>query len=355
MTLPDYEKLGVFYLGRELDPHERGSGPELLYDSRDLTTHAVCIGMTGSGKTGLCVSLLEEAALDGVPAIVIDPKGDLGNLAAHLPRAAARGLRARGWTPVKPPARAERRRIRCRDRRDLAQGARRMGPGRRAHPALRASRRASRSTRPARTRGGRCRSCARSAAPDAATTARCDRAQGADRRLGGRACWVCSVSRRTRSRAASTSCSPRSSTRPGARDESLDLAADRAGAETTLRQGGRVRRRELFTRPGSAPSSRLRINGLLAVARLRTLAAGDALDMQRAALHAAGKPRISIVSIAHLNDAERMFVVTLVANELVAWMRRQSGHDQPARDLLHGRDLRVTSRRSRCRRRNRRC
>ena len=70
MSRPDYEKLGVFYLGRELDPQKPDPGPDLLYDSRDLTTHAVCIGMTGSGKTGLCVSLLEEAALDGVPAIV---------------------------------------------------------------------------------------------------------------------------------------------------------------------------------------------------------------------------------------------------------------------------------------------
>src|SRR5688572_31628067 len=85
MGRADYEKLGVFYLGRELDPGAGNIGPELLYDSRDLTTHAVCIGMTGSGKTGLCVSLLEEAALDGVPAVVVDPKGDLANLLLAFP------------------------------------------------------------------------------------------------------------------------------------------------------------------------------------------------------------------------------------------------------------------------------
>jgi hypothetical protein len=61
MALPSYEKLGVFYLGREIGADGAASGPEVLYDSRDLTTHAVCIGMTGSGKTGLCISLLEEA------------------------------------------------------------------------------------------------------------------------------------------------------------------------------------------------------------------------------------------------------------------------------------------------------
>jgi type IV secretory pathway VirB4 component len=85
MPLPSYEKLGAFYLGRELDPQSQQPGADLLYDSRDLTTHAVCIGMTGSGKTGLCLSLLEEAALDGVPAIAIDPKGDIANLMLTFP------------------------------------------------------------------------------------------------------------------------------------------------------------------------------------------------------------------------------------------------------------------------------
>jgi hypothetical protein len=82
----DYEKLGAFYLGREFDPGANALKDDLvLYDSKDLTTHAVCVGMTGSGKTGLCLSLLEEAAIDGVPAICIDPKGDLGNLMLTFP------------------------------------------------------------------------------------------------------------------------------------------------------------------------------------------------------------------------------------------------------------------------------
>ncbi|MGQ9652345.1 MAG: helicase HerA domain-containing protein [Phycisphaerae bacterium] len=57
----------------------------MLYDSRDLVTRAVVVGMTGSGKTGLCVTLLEDAAIDGIPAIVIDPKGDLTNLLLTFP------------------------------------------------------------------------------------------------------------------------------------------------------------------------------------------------------------------------------------------------------------------------------
>ena len=73
--MQDYEKLGVFYLGRRWDAKTRKTLPELLlYDSKDLTTHGVCVGMTGSGKTGLCIGLLEEAAIDGIPALAIDPK-----------------------------------------------------------------------------------------------------------------------------------------------------------------------------------------------------------------------------------------------------------------------------------------
>jgi hypothetical protein len=80
------EKLGSFFLGSEYDIEEGEITGELInYDARDLTTHAVCIGMTGSGKTGLCICLLEEAAIDKVPAIIIDPKGDITNHLLHFP------------------------------------------------------------------------------------------------------------------------------------------------------------------------------------------------------------------------------------------------------------------------------
>ena len=85
--MPIIEKLGSFFLGREYDLAARKAcrTGQVNYDSRDLTTHAVCVGMTGSGKTGLCIDLLEEAALDGVPAIIIDPKGDITNLLLTFP------------------------------------------------------------------------------------------------------------------------------------------------------------------------------------------------------------------------------------------------------------------------------
>ncbi len=84
--MQDFEKLGTFYLGRGYDAAAKKPLEDLLlYESKDLVTHAVVVGMTGSGKTGLCIAMLEEAAIDGIPAIVIDPKGDMGNLLLQFP------------------------------------------------------------------------------------------------------------------------------------------------------------------------------------------------------------------------------------------------------------------------------
>ncbi|MDH3468290.1 MAG: type IV secretory system conjugative DNA transfer family protein, partial [Gammaproteobacteria bacterium] len=85
--MQDYEKLGAFYLGKSYDVDAGKQNDDLiLYDSKDLTTHAVIIGMTGSGKTGLGIGILEEAAIDKVPIIAVDPKGDLGNILLTFPQ-----------------------------------------------------------------------------------------------------------------------------------------------------------------------------------------------------------------------------------------------------------------------------
>src|SRR5215211_9509271 len=102
--MKDFEKLGVCYLGRESDPAGKVLGEPVLYGSRHLVTHALCVGMTGSGKTGLCLTLIEEAAIDGVPAILIDPKGDLCNLLLTFPELAPADFRP--WIDEGDAARA---------------------------------------------------------------------------------------------------------------------------------------------------------------------------------------------------------------------------------------------------------
>ena len=160
MKNDEYEKLGVFYLGKNYDLEQRKTGAELvLYESKDLTTHAVCVGMTGSGKTGLCLALLEEAAIDGIPVIAIDPKGDLGNLLLTFPE-----LRGADFAPWVDPDEAARqgasRRAVCReDGRDLAQGTGSLGPGRSADPAV------SRGRRPGHLHAGQQRGAAADGPP----------------------------------------------------------------------------------------------------------------------------------------------------------------------------------------------
>src|SRR5215813_3178946 len=84
--MPFIEAPTTFYMGRRYDPSSHRLVDEVvLYDSRHLTTHAVVVGMTGSGKTGLCIDLLEEAAIDGVPVIAIDPKGDIADVLLTFP------------------------------------------------------------------------------------------------------------------------------------------------------------------------------------------------------------------------------------------------------------------------------
>jgi len=81
-----YEKLGLFYLGKDVDKKTMDPIEALtLLKNKNFTTHAAIIGMTGSGKTGLGVGIMEEAALDNIPSIIIDPKGDMGNLCLSDP------------------------------------------------------------------------------------------------------------------------------------------------------------------------------------------------------------------------------------------------------------------------------
>ncbi len=320
----DYEKLGAFYLGREFDAAANALKDELvLYDSRDLTTHAVCVGMTGSGKTGLCLSLLEEAAIDGVPAICIDPKGDLGNLLLTFPN-----LAASDFEPWVDSGEAARKGLSVTEfaaktaenwKNGLAEW--NQAPERIAK--LRAAADVAIYTPGAET--GIPLSVLRSfGAPSPAVLADA----GALRdRVGSVVSGLLSLSGIDADPIGSREHILLANILEGAWRQGLSLdltgliqavqkpAFDKLGAIDL----------ETFFPAKDRLKLAMQLNNLVASPGFATWMTGEPLDAQRLLFTPDGKPRIAIISIAHLNDAERMFIVTLVLNEVIAWMRNQSG------------------------------
>lgn len=320
----DYEKLGAFYLGRPYDPETKATaGEPLLYDSRDLTTHAVCVGMTGSGKTGLCLALLEEAGIDGVPAICIDPKGDLANLLLTFPQLAPADFEA--WVD---PADAKRKGLSVPDyaasvantwRKGLAdwdQTPARIGK-------LRNSVDLTIYTPGAHT--GLPLSVLRSL--DAPGDGMRDDATALRERVGGVVSGLLSLVGRDADPLQSRehillSNIVEQAWRAG---QGLDLASLITAVQKPPMDKVGALDLETFFPAKDRTALAMALNNLLASPGFSAWLDGDPLDAQRLLFTPEGKPRISIISIAHLSDPERMFVVTLVLNELVGWMRRQSG------------------------------
>jgi Helicase HerA, central domain len=323
MPLPSYEKLGVFYLGREYDPATQQLGDDLLYDSRDLTTHAVCIGMTGSGKTGLCVSLIEEAAIDGIPAIVIDPKGDIANLALTFPQ-----LRQEDFRPWVDAGEASRKGQSVDEFAAATAATWRKGLGEWGQDGERIQRLRDAAVVDIYTPGsnaGRPLSILRSfAVPDPVVA---NDATALKERVGSAVAGLLGLLGIDADPIRSREFILLSALLDDAwrKGESLDLAALIRSVQKPPFDRVGVFDVDSFFPAKDRTDLALRINGLLASPGFEAWLAGDPLDIQSLLYDAHGKPRIAIISIAHLNDAERMFVVTLVTNELVAWMRRQSG------------------------------
>jgi hypothetical protein len=320
----DYEKLGAFYLGREFDPAAGKLKDDLvLYDSKDLTTHAVCVGMTGSGKTGLCLSLLEEAAIDGVPAICIDPKGDLGNLMLTFPN-----LAPSDFEPWVDAGDAARKGVSVTDfaaktaetwKNGLAewdQTPDRIGK-------LRAAADVAIYTPGAET--GLPLSVLRSFSPPSPELL-ADAGALRDR-VGSVVSGLLSLLGIEADPIGSREHILLANILEGAWRSGLSLdmtgliqavqkpAFDRLGAFDL----------ETFFPAKDRLKLAMQINNLIASPGFATWMQGEPLDAQRLLFTPEGKPRIAIISIAHLNDAERMFIVTLVLNEVIAWMRNQSG------------------------------
>jgi hypothetical protein len=320
----DYEKLGLFYLGRPFDL-ETGKAKDgiFLYDSRDLVTHAVCVGMTGSGKTGLCLSLLEEAAIDGIPALIIDPKGDLGNLLLTFPNLstaefrpwineddarrkgmdpdAFAGAEAEKWTAGLASWSQDRARIkRLRDAADVVV----YTPG--SHAGIPVSVLRSFTAPPQGVREDL--ELMRERVSTTATSLLGLLGIDADPIRSREHILVATILDAA-----------------WGRGQDLDIAALIQEIQSPPVTKVGVLELEAFYPSKDRFELAMALNNLLAAPGFSAWMEGEPLDIQHLLYTPAGKPRMAIFSIAHLGDAERMFFVSLLLNQALGWMRTQSG------------------------------
>ncbi|HSO39626.1 MAG TPA: DUF87 domain-containing protein, partial [Labilithrix sp.] len=309
--LADFERLGVFYLGRT---RAAGEDPRpFLYESRDLTTHGVVIGMTGSGKTGLSIALLEEAAIDGIPAIVVDPKGDLGNLLLSFPE-----LRDEDFARWAPPG-VDGPREATKWREGLAEWGQDAARVQRLRAAVDIT------LYTPGSRAGRPLSIAGSlAAPppemrDDAELVNERVTQVATSLLG--LVGITAEPGKSREHVLVSTLLQRA----WAAGESLDLAGLVLRIQEPPFERIGVLDVESFFPTKDRFALAVAYNSLLASPGFDAWLDGDPLDIGKLLWTKEGKPRISILSIAHLDDAQRMFFVALLLGQMVSWMRMQPG------------------------------
>jgi uncharacterized protein DUF87 len=319
-----YEKLGQFYLGRPYDLGLKQPQPGiLLYDSKDLVTHAVCVGMTGSGKTGLCVALLEEAALDGVPAIVIDPKGDLGNLLLTFPE-----LRPEDFRPWINEDDARQRGLSAEEYAKQQAQAWRQGLlswGEDGDRIRRLKAAAEFTIYTPGSNAGVPLSILRSfEAPEPALRQDPELLQ---ERVGNLATSLLGLvgiqADPIKSREHILLSTLFSNAWSAGQDLDLESLIQQVQTPPISRVG--VLDLESFYPAKERFNLAMALNRLLAAPGFQTWLEGEPLDIGRMLYTQAGKPRVSICSIAHLSDAERMFFVSLLLNQVLGWMRGQSG------------------------------
>jgi len=302
---PELEKLGLFYVGKAAD-----TGQPILYDSRDLTTHGVIVGMTGSGKTGLGLSIVEEAAIDGIPVIAIDPKGDVGNLLLSFPNLepadfapwVSRGVdaadEARTWKEGLAAWHQDGERIRrMRDAAEFAIYTPGSSAGRQLSVlgALSAP-----------------------AAADAETlTDRAATAASAVLTLAG----VEADPLTSREHILLATLFQHGWSAGG----TLDLEALVSGVQKPPFARVGVVDLDRFFPSKERDALALRINNLIASPSFASWTEGEPMSASSLFYTPAGKPKVSVVSIAHLSDAERMFAVSSLLAEIVTWVRAQPG------------------------------
>lgn len=320
----DFEKLGTFYLGKTYDIAKGTRTDDLvLYDAKDLVTHAVCVGMTGSGKTGLCLDLLEEAAIDGIPALIIDPKGDLGNLMLTFPNLQANDFRP--WINesdaqtkgISPDAFAQQQAdLWKKGLESWHQSGERIARFRNAAEVVIYT--------PGSNAGLpvsilKSFDCPPFEVMDDAELLR-DRISTTVGSLLGLA-GINADPIRSREHILLSTILMQS----WQAEKSLDLAGLIGAVQNPGFSKVGVLDLEAFFPSKDRFELAMTLNNLLASPQFAAWTQGDALDIGRMLYGPTGKPRLAIVSIAHLDDAQRMFFVALLLNQVLGWVRQQSG------------------------------
>ena len=322
--MEDYEKLGAFYLGRPYDLKQKKSKDGiLLYDSKDLLTHAVCVGMTGSGKTGLCIALLEEAAIDGIPSIIIDPKGDLANLMLTFP-----DLKPEDFSPWVNEEDAQKKNLSTADYAAQQAELWKKGLADWGQDGARIKRlRAAADFRiytPGSTSGIPVSILKSFAAPPQAI--REDGELMAERVMTTVTSLLGLLEIEAdpiKSREHILISTILNTVWMNGQD--LDIAGLIQQIESPPMTKVGVKDIETFFPFKDRQELSMSLNNLLAAPGFSTWLEGEPLDIQQILHTAEGKPRVSLFSIAHLNDAQRMFFVSLLLNQTLGWMRTQSG------------------------------
>jgi hypothetical protein len=323
-TAEDFEKLGVFYLGRPYDLAAKQTKPGwLLYDSKDLVTHAVCVGMTGSGKTGLCIGLLEEAAIDGIPALIIDPKGDLANLMLNFPQ-----LRGEDFAPWINEDDARKKGLTPADYATQQADMWKNGLGDWGQSGERIQKLRDAADVVVYTPGSNAGipvSILKSfAAPSQEIL---DDPEMLRERIGTTVTsllgFIGVEADPIKSREHILLSTILGHTWKAGQD--LDLAALIQQIQTPPIAKIGVLDLDSFYPSKERFALAMQLNNLLASPGFSAWLEGEALDVGQMLHSPGGKPRLAIFSIAHLNDAERMFFVTLLLSQTLGWVRAQSG------------------------------
>jgi len=322
--MQDFEKLGVFYLGRKYDLPNGKPGEELiLYDSKDLVTHAVCIGMTGSGKTGLCIGLLEEATIDNVPSIIIDPKGDMTNMLLTFPDLTPSDFRP--WVNEDDAAKKGMSldEYATKQASSWEAGLSSWGIGKERIRKFRENAEFVIYT-PGSSAGLQISIMKSFTAPPPSLM---DDPELVQERINTTVTGLLGLlgieADPIRSREhILLSNIVMASWRKG---EDLDLGALIRLIQTPPMQRIGMLELEAFYPKKERFALAMLMNNLLAAPGFELWMKGDPMDVD-ALLHTkAGKTKVSIFYIAHLSEAERMFFVSLLLNQIVGWMRTQSG------------------------------